>query len=114
MDLLMVAIPTLVALLIGLAAGYWMRKSIAESKISSAEEAARQIVEQAKKEAEAKQKEIVLEAKDEAFRLRSEAEAEIRERRNEVTNLEKRNLQREEALERKMALLEKRNSSCNR
>ncbi|MFO7264033.1 MAG: ribonuclease Y [Bacillaceae bacterium G1] len=106
MDLLMVAIPTLVALLIGLAAGYWMRKSIAESKISSAEEAARQIVEQAKKEAEAKQKEIVLEAKDEAFRLRSEAEAEIRERRNEVANLEKRVLQREESLERKMAMLE--------
>jgi len=55
MDLLTVAIPTLVALFAGLAAGYWMRKSIAESKISSAEEAARQIVDNAKIEAEARQ-----------------------------------------------------------
>ncbi|MGO4373239.1 Rnase Y domain-containing protein, partial [Paenibacillus sp. MCAF20] len=64
--------------------GYFIRKSIAEAKISSAEQAAVQIVENAKKEAEAQKKETVLEAKDEVHKLRSEAERDIRERRNEA------------------------------
>lgn len=48
-----------VAVIFGFA-GYFIRKSIAEAKISSAEEAAVHIVESAKKEAEAVKKETVL------------------------------------------------------
>ena len=70
--------------------GYFVRKSIAEAKISSAEQAAVQIVEQAKKEADALKKETVLEAKDEIHKLRSEADKDIRERRNENQRLERR------------------------
>ena len=54
--------------------GYFIRKSLAEAKISSAEHAALQIVESAKKEAEALKKETVLEAKDEVHKIRAEAE----------------------------------------
>ena len=52
----------------------FIRKSLAEAKISSAEHAALQIVESAKKEAEALKKETVLEAKDEVHKIRAEAE----------------------------------------
>jgi ribonuclease Y len=88
--------------------GYFVRKSIAEAKISSAEKAAAQIVENARKEAEAIRKETVLEAKDEAHKLRSEAERDIRERRNEILRQERRLLQKEESLDRKLEALERK------
>ncbi|MDG0793616.1 ribonuclease Y [Cohnella ginsengisoli] len=88
--------------------GYVVRKSIAEAKISSAEEAAKQIVENAKKEADALRKETVLEAKDEVHKLRNEAERDIRERRNEIQRQERRLVQKEESLDRKLEQLERK------
>lgn len=88
--------------------GYFVRKSIAEAKISSAEKAAEQIIENARKEAEAIRRETVLEAKDEAHKLRSEAERDIRERRNEILRQERRLLQKEESLDRKLEALERK------
>ena len=75
-------IAALVGLALGFGIGYFIRKSLAEAKISSAEEAARRIMDDAAKEAEALKKEAVLEAKDEIHKLRTEAERDIRERRN--------------------------------
>lgn len=88
--------------------GYFIRKSLAEAKISSAEFAAQQIMESAKKEAEALKKETVLEAKDEVHKLRTEAEKDIRERRNETQRLERRLLQKEESLDKKLESLERK------
>ncbi|HET8679638.1 MAG TPA: ribonuclease Y, partial [bacterium] len=88
--------------------GYLLRRTIAEAKIKSAEEAARRILEESRKEADAKQREVVVEAKDEAFRLKREAEREIREQRTEIQRLERRLVQREENLERKTEALEQR------
>jgi ribonuclease Y len=94
------------ALCLGFGIGYFIRKSLAEAKISSAEHAAKQITEGAVKEAEALKKETVLEAKDEIYKLRTEAEKDIRERRNEIGRQERRLLQKEESLDRKLESLE--------
>src|SRR5690554_5276291 len=88
--------------------GYYLRKQIAEGKISSAEETAKKIVDDALKEAETSKKEKLLEAKEEVHTIRNEIEKENRERRNEIQRLERRVLQREENLERKFEDLEKR------
>jgi len=88
--------------------GYWVRKSIAEAKISSAEKAAELILENARKEADALKKETILEAKDEVHKLRAEAERETRERRNELQRLERRLQQKEESLDRKLEALERK------
>lgn len=88
--------------------GYFIRKSLAEAKISSAEHAAEQIIETAKKDAEALKKETVLEAKDEVHKLRTEAEKDIRERRIETQRLERRLLQKEESLDKKLESLERK------
>lgn len=101
----------LASTIVGVIAGYFIRKSIAEAKISSAEEAAKQIIEQAKKESEASKKEVILEAKDEVHKLRSEADRDIRERRNEVIRLERRILQKEETLDKKIESLERKEES---
>ena len=104
----------LASLAVGAGIGYVVRKSLAEAKISSAEEAARQIVENAEKEAEALRKEKVLEAKDEVHKLRTDAEKELRERRNEIQRLEKRILQKEESLDRKMEQYERKEVELER
>ncbi len=98
---------------VGVGAGYFIRRSIAEAKISSAELAAKSIVEQAKKDAEATKKEVVLEAKEEAHRHRNEADREIRDRRNEIQRLERRLLQKEETLDKKIESLERKEDALH-
>ncbi|WP_278280520.1 ribonuclease Y [Thermosyntropha lipolytica] len=92
----------------GLAAGYYGRKVIAEGKIGAAEEEAARIIEEATKQAEAKQKEMLLEARDEIHRHRQEAERELRERRRELDRLERRVIQKEELLDKKTENIEKK------
>ena len=60
----------ILALVVGLGAGYWMRKRSAESQIGSAEAEARRIVTEAEKQIETKKKEATLEAKEEIHRMR--------------------------------------------
>ncbi|WP_128894173.1 ribonuclease Y [Longirhabdus pacifica] len=93
--------------------GYFIRKSLGEAKISSAEEAASNIVKDAKKEAEALKKETVLEAKDEVHKLRNEAEKDIRERRVDIQRLERRLVQKEESLDKKLDSLERKEEKIN-
>lgn len=96
------------ALLVGALGGYLGRKIIAESKISSAEDAARKIIEEAERTSENKKREALLEAKDEIFAMRNEAEREIKNRRSELQRLERRLLQREEQMDNRAENLEKR------
>ncbi|MGI6553649.1 MAG: ribonuclease Y [Bacillota bacterium] len=98
----------IVFLLIGIVVGFLVRKYIAEAKITSAEEAAARILEEAEKSAEAKKREAILEAKEEVHRLRSELERESRERRNELQRLERRLVQKEEILDRKSEGIERK------
>ncbi|WP_054949814.1 ribonuclease Y [Numidum massiliense] len=98
---------------VGVGIGYVIRKRLAEAKISSAEEAAQGILEDARKEAAAEKKEAVLEAKDDIHRLRVEADREIRDRRNEVQRQERRLVQKEESLDRKLETLEKREENLS-
>ncbi len=103
-----ITISLVVGVLAGFGIGYFIRKSLAEAKISSAEQAADQILRNATKEAEALKKETVLEAKDEVHKLRTEAEKDIRERRSEFARQERRLLQKEETLDKKMESLERK------
>jgi ribonuclease Y len=91
---------------VGMFIGYVLRKVIGEKKIKSAETLADNIVLEAKKKAETTKKETLLEAKEEVHQLRIELEKETRERRNEIQRLEKRNLQKEEVLEKRSEVLD--------
>ncbi len=109
--LMTVVVVIVVAVVVGAAAffmGSSYRRKTAEAKIGSAEEEAKRLVNDAIKTAEQKRKEAVIEAKDEAFRLRAEADKEIKERRGEMTRQERRLDQKEEALEKKTSVLEKK------
>jgi len=99
---------------IGFGAGYFVRKSLAEAKINSAEVQAKKIVDDAEKEAESKKREVMLEAKEESIKLRNEMEKENKERKSELQRLERRLLQKEESLDRKVESVEKKEEALAR
>ena len=82
--------------------GVMIRKKIAESKLKSAENEAKRILEIAQVEAENKKKEEIFKAKEEILSARKDLDNEIRERRGEVQQQEKRLIQKEENLEKKL------------
>ena len=77
------------------------------------EEKRKLLLENTKKEAEALKKELLIEAKEDAHKLRLEVEKESRDRRNEIQRLERRLLQREEVLDKKSDILEKKEREIN-
>ncbi len=83
---------------------------VVDAKIGSAEEKAREIIDEALKTAETKKREALLEAKEESLRTKNELEKETKERRAEVQRYEKRVLSKEETLDRKIEALEKKES----
>ncbi|RKY31515.1 MAG: ribonuclease Y [Candidatus Omnitrophota bacterium] len=91
-----------------ISAGYFIRKYMAERKIQDAEAKAKYILEQAKKEIQGRKREVELEAKDLLYRMRQDFEKETKDRRSEVSNLEKRLTQKEENIDRRLELLERK------
>jgi ribonuclease Y len=102
------------AALVAFGLGYFLRKYLAEAKITSAEAEAKKIIEEADKGAEAKKREAVLEAKEEVLKLRNDVERENRDRRSELQRLERRLVQKEESLDRKVDSIEKKEEGLNK
>ncbi len=87
------------------------RKKTYESKIGSAEEKSREIIDEALKTAETKKREALLEAKEESLKTKNELEKETKERRAELQRYERRVLSKEENLDKKSEAMEKREAS---
>ena len=105
-----VVIAVVVTALIVWHAAISYRKRVVEQKIGTAEDKAREIIDEALKTAEAKKREGLLELKEESLRNKNELERESRERRNELQKFEKRVLAKEEAVDRKADVIEKKES----
>ena len=85
-----------------------------QRKIGSAEEKAREIIDEAVKSAEAKKREAMLEAKEDAMRQKNDLDKEIRERRAEIQRSEHRISQKEDNLEKKLDACEKKEAEFAR
>ena len=83
-------------------------KKVTEAKIGNAEEKAREIIDEAVKAAETKKREATLEAKEESIRVKNDLDKEVKERRAEIQRSERRVVQKEENLDRKLEAIEKR------
>ncbi len=92
------------ALAAGVLLGYTLKRRVTRGQVEAAEQSATKIL----ADAEAKQRETLLEAKEEALRLRSQAEAELKSRRDEILRLEQRIASKEENLDRKTEAQERR------
>ena len=102
-----------ISVLVTLALSNAYHKKLAQNKIGSAEEKARQIIDEALKTAEETKREKMLEIKEESLKTRNELEKEVRDRRNEVQRSERRVQQKEENVEKRTEAVEKREASLN-
>ena len=84
-----------------------------QTKIGTAEEQARGIIDEALKTAETKKREALLQAQEENLKLKNEREKENRERRAELQKYEKRVLAKEESVEKKADNLERREGNLS-
>ena len=105
-EVLIVIITLLISAAIFIPVGITIRKRIAESKIQSAENEAKRLLENVKIEAENTKREEIFKAKEEMLKLRNDLDQEIKERRAEVGQQEKRLIQKEENLDRRVQSLE--------
>lgn len=106
--LIFIAITALVCLPIGFLIGNILVKKRIESELGSTKIRAKAIIDEAQRNSEAERKELLLSAKEENIRVKNELDKEIRERRAELQKLEKRNIQKEESLEKKADSFEKK------
>jgi ribonuclease Y len=86
--------------------GWFIRWLYARFQLSSTEQKAERVIQEALKEAETKKKEALLEIKDRQIRERNQLERETRERRIELQRMERRLIQKEENFEKRQEHLE--------
>jgi ribonucrease Y len=100
-----VVLAALGGLVLGLAAGFLLRKHLGGRAVLEAETRARRLVEEAEEEAESTVRRSLAEVKDEIAAMRRDAEEELRSRREEVRRHEERLAKREETLDGRLAEL---------
>lgn len=107
MDFMSIAF-AIVALIVGIIIGFLIKKVSDNKRIEGAKANAEVIVDDAIKQAQNLKREALFEAKEENLKYRNEIEAELKERRNEVSRSENRLIQKEENLDQKGNNLDKR------
>ena len=110
---IMIIVMIVVAIITWFAARNYERKQY-DSKVGSAEEKSREIIDEALKTAETKKREALLEAKEESLKTKNELEKETKGRRAELQRYEKRVLSKEENVEKKADALEKKEADLVR
>ena len=104
----------LISLCVGGGIGFVLQKKISDSKIESAENQAKKLIDGATREAETIKKEAQVQMKDELFHAKAELEKEIKDRRLELQKQEKRLVHKEENLDKKVELLDRKEIETNK
>ena len=104
----------LVGGLLGIGLFELIRRSSGATKKAQEEEQARQAIQNAQREAENIVKEAKLEAKDLLLRSKEELEKEQKVKVAEFATVEKRLIQRDEAIEKRIGLIDKRDSDAQK
>ncbi|MDD5467852.1 MAG: ribonuclease Y [Anaerolineales bacterium] len=99
-----------IGLVIGVAAGYFLRRMFSEESAAQQKEKVELIVQEAVQKAN----DIELQAKNEALEIRQAAEAEVTRRRNELSREEDRLQKRREEMDLRADRLEKREQALNK
>lgn len=94
----------------GIVLGWIIRWLYAKFQLSSAEQKAERVKQDALKEAEAQKKEYLLETRDQLLRERQQQEKENRERRKEIQVYESRVAKKEEVIDKRNAEMDKKES----
>ncbi|HEY7874510.1 MAG TPA: ribonuclease Y [Actinomycetota bacterium] len=106
-----IVIGLVIGVLVGGGIGYFVRQMMAENQVNSAEARAKALLQEAEKSAESAKREALVEAKDEIFRMRNDAESDLKRRREEIDKKEDRISQRESTLDSRALSLDRREQS---
>ena len=88
--------------------GYIIRKYVARWKGKAAEDRAKAILAETKREIDNRRREVEIEAKDLLHKMRTDFDNENKDKRRELNGLEKRLIQKEENIDKKVDLLDRR------
>jgi ribonucrease Y len=102
-----------VALVLGVAVGFVIRRAVARSQAESAEGRAQKVILEAEREAERLTREALVEAKDEIGALRRDTEEDVRIRRDEIKRQEERLTQKEQTVDRKVDAADRRSEELD-
>ncbi|MGL5634803.1 MAG: ribonuclease Y [Sarcina sp.] len=113
MEIIIAIVVAVVILIIGGFIEHTLIQKATKAKVDSLENEAKEKLIKAERDADAAKKEAILEAKEEVHKLRADFDRDSRERRNEIQRLERRVIQREEALDKKSELIEKKEENLS-
>lgn len=99
---------TLIGLIVGFGLAFWLKMLMDRQKTDSAKTEAERIVQEGKSKADTLIKEASLEAKDRLLKMKSEFDGETKETRSELKRQERRLIQKEENIDRKIDAYELR------
>lgn len=102
-----------VTLIVGITIGYFIKQASDKEMIGGAKANADAIVDDAIAQAQNIQREALFQAKESSLKYRNEVEAELRERRHEVTRMEDRMINREENMDNREKSLDKREENLS-
>jgi ribonuclease Y len=107
-----ILIPMVVVIIgLGFYGGWYLNARSGQNRVSSAEERAKRILEEAEKDGNTLKREKLLEAKDEWYKRKKEFENEVQSKRNKLQTFEKQLISREENVDRRLDLLSKKEGS---
>ncbi|HIJ19711.1 MAG TPA: DUF3552 domain-containing protein, partial [Deltaproteobacteria bacterium] len=92
----------------GILIGFLLRKKLVESRIETIGEYSKKILAEAEKEAATTRREVALQAKDTLYQMKVEFGKETKDKREELALCEKRFRKKEEAFDKKIEIIEKR------
>ncbi len=104
----------LVGFLAGFAIAFWMKGKIISKKVKAAEKETSRILNDAKRKSMSLIKEAELEVKDKLLRMKAEFDADTKETRSELKKKERRIMQKEESIDRKLDQFERREQDISR
>ena len=101
---------TLIALVVGIGVGYYIKKVMTTRAVEDAQEHTQRVLDEARQQAS----DIEIKAKNQALEIRQAAETEVSRRRNDLTREEDRLQKRREELDLRTDRLEKREQALNK
>ena len=104
---------SILLVVVGLLVGAFIMIIINKLKVSAAQKEADKLIQDAKKEAEIAKRDGILELKEESYKLKNQTDAEIKEKKKELNDLNQRIDNREKSLDKRDELLTEREKNLD-